>query len=241
MNLSFLKKAPFVFSFLFAVLVFQACDPFGVRASGDDQTLSFDETDFHGIDLEIPAEVEVRVDSVFKIEITCEESAMPYVRTEVNQGILKVFFSRSVYDLDNMSMVVSAPSWDYFDVSGSGKMDIRDAIAGQKLRLEVSGSGSIQASKADFEEADLAVSGSGELRLAGTADVLNCDISGSGEIKCFDFLVSKAEVNVSGSGDVQANVGEILNAKISGSGSVIYKGSPEVNAQISGSGSVKKF
>jgi hypothetical protein len=238
---SFLKKAPFLFSMLLALLVFQSCNPFGVRATGDDQTLSFDETDFNGLDLCIPGEVEVRIDSVFKIEVTCEETAMPYVKTEVNNGILKVYFSRTIYDLDNMKIVVSAPSWDYFDVSGSGNVEILDAIEGQKLHLEVSGSGSVRAVEAHFDKADLEVSGSGDLRLAGSADVLDCDISGSGKIKCFDFLVNTAHVNVSGSGDVQVNVLEVLDAKISGSGSIVYKGSPEVNAQISGSGSVKKF
>jgi hypothetical protein len=241
MTISILKKAPFLFSMFFIALSFQACDPFGVRATGDDQTLSFDETDFHGLELSIPADVEVRVDSVFNIEVTCEESAMPYLRTEVNNGILKVYFSRTIYDLDHMKILVTAPSWDYFDVSGSGDIEIPDVIEGQKLRMEVSGSGSVRANEAHFDKADLDISGSGELRLAGSAGEMDCNISGSGKIRCFDFLANKADVNVSGSGEVQAKVVEILNAKISGSGSVVYKGMPEVNAQISGSGSVKKF
>lgn len=241
MTTSFLKKAAFLFSLGFSVLSFQACDPFGIKATGDDQTLHFDETNFHGLELCVPADVEVRVDSLFKIEVTCEETAMPYLRTEVDHGILKVYFDRNVYDVDHMKIVVSAPSWDNFDVSGSGDLDVVDIIDGESLHVDVSGSGSVRMVEAHFDQADLVVSGSGDVRIAGSVASLNCDISGSGPIRCFDFLANVAHVEVSGSGDVQVNVQEVLDATISGSGTILYKGSPQVNAHISGSGTVKKF
>ena len=241
MKISFLKKSTLLFSVLALMLGLQSCDPFGVRAKGDLQTLSFDETDFHGLDLCVSGKAEVRVGDEFSIEITCEETAMPYLETAVEDGILKVYFSRNVFDVDHMKIVVTAPSWNHFDVSGSGDLDVVDVIDGQSLHLDVSGSGSIGILEAHFDDADLNVSGSGDLRLAGSAENLNCDISGSGKIKCFDFLVNTADVEVSGSGDVQVNVAEKLNAEISGSGSIVYKGSPDVNARVSGSGTVRKF
>ncbi|MBC7777144.1 MAG: DUF2807 domain-containing protein [Phycisphaerae bacterium] len=241
MKISFLKKSTLLFSTLVLILGLQACDPFGVKSTGDLTTLNFDETDFHGLDLCLSANAEVRVGDEFKVEITCEESVMPYVETEVENGILKVYFSRNVFDVDHMKIVVTAPSWDHFDVSGSGDVEVLDAIEGQSLHLDVSGSGSISAIEAHFDVAELEVSGSGDLKLAGSADALDCDISGSGKIKCFDFLVNTADVEVSGSGDVQVNVNDKLDAEISGSGDIVYKGSPEVNARVSGSGSIKKF
>jgi len=241
MKNSILKNSTLLFSILSLFLGLQACDTFGVKSTGDLMTLNFEETDFQGLDLSVPADAEVRVGDEFKIEITCEETAMPYVETKVVDGVLRIYFERNVWDVDNMKVVVTAPSWHHFDVSGSGDVKVLDLIDGQSLHVEVSGSGSVKVVEAHFDEADLEVSGSGGIRLAGTANDLQCNISGSGQVKCFDFLVKTAQVKVSGSGDVQVNVEDSLEADISGSGTIVYKGNPVVDANVSGSGSVKKF
>ena len=219
----------------------QACDTFGVKSTGDLMTLEFEETDFEGLDLCLSGKAEVRVGDEFKVEITCEETAMPYVETKVEDDILKVYFSRSVYDVDHMKIVVTAPSWKRFEVSGSGDVVIEDVIEGQFLKMDVSGSGSIRGVEAHYENADLRVTGSGDLKMAGTVESLDCELTGSGTIKCFDFIAEKAKVEVSGSGDVQVNVSDVLDAEISGSGTIVYKGDPQVNAHVSGSGSIKKY
>jgi hypothetical protein len=240
MTNAFFKKSTLFCSIIFVFMLFQACDALGVRATGDDQTRTFNESDFHGLDLCVPANVEVRVDSVYKIEITCEETAMPYVETRVSGGILKIYFERNVFDVDNMKIVVSAPSWDHFDVSGSGDVVIEDAIFGDDLRLDISGSGSIKAYDAVFNSADFDVSGSGDLKLAGSADDLHGDISGSGTANCLDFPVQTAHLKVSGSGNMKVNVLEKLVAEISGSGDIEYEGNPDLTVDISGSGKVRK-
>lgn len=227
---------------LFALPFFlQSCDPFGIRATGERITQTFDENDFHGLDLDLPADVEVRVDNVFKVEITCEETAMPYVETKVSGGILKIYFSRTVHDVDHMKILVSAPSWDYFSLSGSGEIKIPDAITGNKLYVDISGSGNLDASDAVFNSADLEVSGSGDLELAGSTNDLEARVSGSGNIDCLDFPVKTAAVEVSGSGKIKVNVSESLDAEVSGSGDVYYEGDPQVTVHISGSGNVRKL
>jgi hypothetical protein len=165
---------------------------------------------------------------------------MPYVETHVSNGVLSIDFSRNVYDLDHMKIVVTAPEWDQFEVSGSGDIEVLDAIEGDLLKMEVSGSGGIDVHAAAFNKADLKVSGSGDLDLAGTANELQCKVSGSGNVDCFEFPVNIAHVTVSGSGNARVHVLEQLDAEVSGSGDIIYKGSPQVSAHVSGSGSVRK-
>lgn len=241
MKMSFLKKSTLLLSLLVLILGLQACDPFGLKSSGDLITLDFDESDFHGLDLCVSGNAEVHLGDSFKVEITCEETAMPYLETKVENGVLKVYFSRDVYDVDHLKVVVTAPSWDHFEVSGSGDVEVLDVIEGDELELDVDGSGSIRVVEAHFDKADLDVSGSGDLKIAGSALSLDCDISGSGSIKAFDFLVNTAHVEVSGSGDVQVNASETLDAEISGSGTIVYKGNPQVNARVSGSGKIRPF
>lgn len=237
----FLKKTTLLFSIFSLLMLLQSCEPFGVKATGDDITMSFDETGFHGLDIGLSANVEVRVGSAFKIEVTCEETAMPYVETRVSNGILKIYFNRNVYDVDHMKIVVTAPSWDSFDLSGSGYIKILDAISGDELNIDVSGSGNVKAADAVFNKANLEVSGSGDVELAGSADDLRCSISGSGNVDCLDFPVKTAQVKVSGSGRMKVNVSETLDADVSGSGDIYYEGDAQVNVHISGSGNVRKI
>jgi hypothetical protein len=235
------KPAALLTSLVCMAFLFQACDPFGVRATGDDVTQTFDETNFHGLDLSVPARVKVRTDSVFKVEITCEETAMAYLETRVSDGILHIYFDRNVFDVDDMEIVVSAPSWDDFDVSGSGDIEVIDPISGETLRVEVSGSGSVHTEDAAFEKAILDVSGSGNIDLEGVADELRCDVSGSGDVDCLQFPVKTADLRVSGSGSIKVDVSDYLEARVSGSGDVFYQGSPTLNVDISGSGKVRKL
>lgn len=241
MKTSVLKSSALLLSVFSLSLLMTSCDPFGIKSTGDVITLDFDEQDFEGLDLRVPADAEVHVGDTFKVEISCEETAMPYVETRVENGVLRIYFDEYLRDVDHMKVVVTAPSWRHFEIDGSGDIVVRDSISGTELLMDVSGSGSIRANETYFDRVKLHVSGSGDVRLGGLADKLWADVSGSGEILCFGLEVNTADVEVSGSGDVQVNVLESLTAQVSGSGDVVYKGNPLVNAHVSGSGSVRKY
>jgi hypothetical protein len=242
MKISFLKTCTLSLSLAISLFSFQSCGTWGLRATGDYVTQNFNDVDFNGLDLRVPAKAEVRIDSVFKLEISCEETALPFLQTEVSNGILHIEFDRNVYDVDDMKIIVSAPSWDYFELNSSGSIRIIDPIAGNKLKMEVSGSGRMECNRAVFNFANLEVSGSGEIiELDGEGDDLRCEVDGSGNINCLDFPVKTARVEISGSGNVKLDASEQLNVEISGSGDVYYQGDANVNANISGSGKVKKY
>ncbi|MCC7465812.1 MAG: DUF2807 domain-containing protein [Saprospiraceae bacterium] len=241
MKTSILNGSAMLLCVLSFSLLMTSCDPLGIKSSGEVITLNFDEQDFEGLDLRVPAETEVRVGDAFEVEISCEETAMPHVETRVENGILKIYFDEYVRDVDHMKVVVTAPSWRHFEIDGSGDIQVADSISGTELLMDVSGSGSIRANDVYFDRVKLHVSGSGDLRLGGTTDKLWADISGSGEIFCFGLEANTVDVEVSGSGDVQVTAQESLTAQVSGSGDVVYKGNPLVNAHVSGSGSVRKY
>ena len=232
------KTAMSALAAAFFLLVFTGCLP--KKASGDLVTETFSEKDFHGLDIELNGVTEVTVGPEFKVEVTCEENVTKFLDVKVEKGILKVDFDRPIYDLDGLVVKVTAPSWDQFEVGGSGKIRVLDSISGSSLRLDVSGSGDILVKNAVFTRTDLDISGSGDIELAGSGEDLDAGISGSGHVKCFDFWVKNARVEVSGSGKMQVNASEKLDAEISGSGNIEYMGNPDVTIDVSGSGKVKK-
>ncbi len=222
-------------------LLFAACDPLGTRGSGDLSTENRDEKNFHAIEVHVPGTVEVRTDSVYKVQVTCEESIIAYLETIEDNGVLKILFDRDVYDVDNLKILVSAPNWDRIEVNGSAKVDVPDAIKGLQLDLDVAGSGDLKVYQADFTNINTKVSGSGNITLSGAADQLNAVVNGSGDLFALNCPVKTATVTVSGSGNVQVSASESLQATISGSGDVSYKGNPQITKSISGSGRLKKI
>jgi hypothetical protein len=104
--------------------------------------------------------------------------------------------------------------------------------------LDLKGSGSIVASEVSGDKLDLELSGSGEITVHGKVRNLSADVSGSGGIKAAAVEAEDATVDISGSGSVQVFANKTLNAEISGSGDVRYKGSPTLKKDINGSGEV---
>lgn len=236
-----MKTNHFLMGCAFAILTLTACDPLGVRGRGDLTTETRDVKNFHAIEVDVSGDVDVRVDSFFHVEVTCEDNIIDFLETVEDHGVLKIFFDRNVYDVDNLKIRVSAPSWNAFEINGSADVDVPDAISGDFLNLGISGSGNIKIFDASFNKAKSRISGSGDITLIGEANDLNATISGSGDLQAIDFPVKTATVTVSGSGNARVNVSDMLNVTISGSGDVQYSGNPQVSKSISGSGSVKKI
>jgi hypothetical protein len=166
---------------------------------------------------------------------------LPYLETEVRNGRLDIYFSKSVRDVDDLLIKITAPNLEGFRLSGSADLIAFDSILGSTLDLDVSGSGSLDLKKIDFATIKADISGSGNIRIGGSADDLLLDVSGSGVFNGLDCPLLTADINVSGSGTVRCDVANTLKARVSGSGDIFYKGSPTVQVDISGSGSVKKL
>lgn len=236
-----LKFPGLLFFFAIALFTVPSCDILGTRGTGELETEIRNVDNFHALEVSVCGDVEVRTDSVYRVEVTCEGNIIAYLETVEDDGVLKILFDRDVYDVDNLKIRVSAPNWDGIKINGSADVDVPDAISGSKLDLGITGSGNLKVFNADFDKINTRVSGSGDMLLAGAADDLKCTVTGSGNINALGCPVKTATVTVSGSGDVRLTVTESLNVTISGSGDVEYEGNPQVTKQVSGSGNVRKL
>jgi len=213
----------------------------GVRGKGAAQTEKRAVTGFHAVDLEIAGDVEVSIAAEFSVEVQVQENLLPLLKTEVEDGALRIYFSENVSYSEGVKIRVSGPSFDGLSVGGSGMIRMLTPAMAEKMKMDVSGSGDIYLEQATLQSASCAIAGSGTIHLGGTANSVKIDISGSGDIKAKDLTVNDLDVDIAGSGSVTANVVQHLKADISGSGDVFYGGQPVVEANVSGSGSVKKM
>jgi hypothetical protein len=186
----------------------------------------------------------LNIGSEFKVVVEGEKKYVDEVITEVSGGKLVIRnenWRMNWRGNEKVNVYVTMPELTGLGVSGSGKAEVKDAIKGSDLNLNVSGSGRIYMSDLTITNLDCGISGSGDLNLSGNGSCskASISISGSGNYNGESFKIGSAEIHISGSGSCICNVTENLRASVSGSGNVNYVGSPKVDAHVSGSGKVR--
>lgn len=236
-----------IFMFLVAVFVLgsRSCDGLhfvfgGVRGEGPVQTQSRSVADFHAIDLSLAGDVEVSVAEQYSVEVSAQENLLPLLKTEVKNGVLRIYSDKNISSSGPIKIMLSAPNFDRFSIAGSGSIEVLNTLQAEKMVMEISGAGDIACKAGDFRALDTKISGSGDIDLGGKADEVNVQISGSGDVKAKNLRANTLSVQIAGSGTVTAEVESKLKADIAGSGDVYYTGSPSVETKVSGSGSVKR-
>ena len=217
----------------------------GIEGSGHVVSELRPVTAFRQIELAGTADVQI-VTGKGEIRVTTDDNLQQYVTTRIEGDRLVIDEQNggghgvSLRPTHGIEVLVSMPEVPTdLSIGGSGSIawDGSAVDSGGTLRLDVSGSGSMDIG-AKVDEVDLGLGGSGSVRLHGTAGHGEIDVSGSGSVDAYALQLASAHASISGSGSVRLQVSEQLDAEISGSGSIAYRGSPQVKSHISGSGSV---
>jgi hypothetical protein len=173
-----------------------------------------------------------------KVEIEAEKEVLGDIITEVRGGDLVIRTADHIWkNIGQVRVYITMPVISALKVSGSGKIVASNSLGTKDLRLEVSGSGSVDIARLKAQQIETKISGSGSIKISGeNASSMNAAISGSGKLEATGLAVGSISVNISGSGNAHVYATETLDTRVSGSGSVIYKGHPRVNANATGSG-----
>lgn len=186
----------------------------GVRAEADRAV-----AEFHAIELETSATVEVKVGEAPSLHLSGDDNLLSLVETEVRNGVLVIDLSRSASFRCGLELVIGTPALERFDIEGSGDVKIQGLADGQ---------------------VQLAIEGSGTIHAQGTARKLIGSIEGSGTLSLAELAADEAELSIEGSGSMDVHVAKVLHYSIEGSGDIQYAGGPQLAGQIEGSGSVVK-
>jgi hypothetical protein len=212
-------------------------NPMGVKGEGPGITETRPANAFHAIDCDIAGDIEVSVGD-YKVEVLGQENVLRVLKTEVENGVLRIYFDDSVSYSDEMKIRVSAPTFDAFSLGGSGEIRTSGNIQSEQMQISISGAGGVFLTQGNFGKLVCDISGSGTVEMNGNADMGEFSISGSGNIVAPKMNFNHIKADISGSGDIETHVNTSLNASISGAGNVVYSGSPQVETSISGSGEV---
>lgn len=200
---------------------------------------------FHAIEVGGPYDVTISQGSTESVKVEAPEDIQPHVTTEVVNGVLKIYNKHNdmfhwgdIFRHKKILVYVSAKYLDSIIVSGSGDVAFKNGLHGDKMNLQVSGSGDVNG-VLEVKELDTKISGSGDVKLSGHAETSAVRVSGSGDYSARGLITSNTDVHVSGSGDASIYASNKIDASVSGSGDINYAGNPKsVYKSKSGSGDI---
>lgn len=215
----------FIFILLVIALITAACQSVPVntvRGTGNVISQQRSVSGFTGIEVNIPAELEIRQGSLESLTIEAEENLMQYIDSEVRNGRL----------------VISTPP----STSLSPTTPIRLTVGVSQLSaIDVHGISNVTASDLNLESLGISFDGTGSAQLTGSVDTQSISIRGEATIRNAELISSEVNIDISGAGTVEVNAADALNVNVAGLGNVRYVGSPLVSQQISGTGSVMQI
>jgi hypothetical protein len=219
------------------------CNHLGKRVNGNGNVTTQKRTvsDFSGVQVAGPYTVYVTQGDQYSVEVKADENLHEYIDIYEQGGKLKIGQRRG-YTLswrNTIEVHITAPRFKELSVAGSGKIQSRSTLTGEKIRASVSGSGNILLD-VDAPEIATDIAGSGNIVIKGRTRNQDADIAGSGELHAFDLLAENAKLDISGSGDAEVFASKSLDIRIAGAGNVDYKGNPSIKKSIAGSGDINK-
>jgi hypothetical protein len=217
-------------------LILTACRPWNWDA-GPNQTEDRTLTTYQSISVYGDIDVVFTNDSTYDVRVVAPEKLLPYIKTTVNNGRLRIEEESNRYASRDAKVYISQNVFDEIYLNGSGD------LSGVPLTLSHGvirhyGSGDIQLN-INATELVYEVYGSGDAHLDGMVQFSDLRITGSGDVDARDLITIRSDVKITGSGDAFVNISDTLNATITGSGDIFYWGFPSIlNTVTNGSGDV---
>lgn len=187
------------------------------------------------------ARVEILQGPTERVRVRAQENILPYVRTRVESGVLRIYTDADVMLRPSEAIVVEVDVRDLNRIisSGSGRINA-PLIDSRRMEIISSGSGIIDVSSLLADSLVVLQSGSGDVSATGNVQSVRIVNSASGDVDTRELAARQADVTLSGSGRVLVRARDLLRATLSGSGTIRYYGSPTVQQTISGSGRVER-
>lgn len=192
----------------------------GVSGSGNVLTEQRNVGEFKSIDVSGAFTVEIVAQKDFAVEVETDDNILPLVKTEVEDGVLKIEREGHFLSRNKVLVRVFAPNIEHLDISGASKISV-DNLDNDFLNLDVSGASKIN--------------------VKGKTNRLKIDLSGASKIDAENLTAEKVSVEASGASKVDVFVSNELYADLSGASRVNYSGEPQiVEKKTSGASSVNK-
>ena len=158
-----------------------------------------------------------------------EEKYRDNIKTEINDGILNIWFSNSGIRFNgdkNLRVYISFKDLQSIEASGASDVIINDVFKTSDLKLRLSGASDIKGN-ISITNLVLDLSGASTVKINGDVKNLKIEASGASDLKNYDLVAENCQADISGASDIKVTVTKSISAKASGASNLYYRGNPE--------------
>jgi len=195
---------------------------------------------FSILELDVAARYVVRNAGAPSALIRGRPDVIDRVVVEQHDDRVRIFVPGVLSDAGQIVIEVNVVGLNELDVKGAGEVEA-SGFTGPEFRLRLPGAANVNLSALDVDKLRVEIDGSGTIEASGRASSERVRIGGAGEFHAADLSADSVEVEVQGVGNVQVMARERLDARISGAGTVRYRGDPKVKTRIDGAGTVERM
>jgi len=221
--------------FITASLVFAAAPPIAAAAER-----AYRLAPFSALELNLAARYVVRNGSAASVLIRGRPEILDRIVIEEHDERVRIFVPGVLTDPGQLLIVIDTVGLKELQVKGAGEVEAR-GFTGRDFLLQLPGAAKIKLDALDVDKFRVEMSGSGSIEASGRASTERVQIGGAGAFHAADLAADSVEVKVQGVGDVEVMAREKLDVRLSGAGTVRYRGEPKLNTQIDGAGSVGRM
>ncbi|MEO8085409.1 MAG: head GIN domain-containing protein [Bacteroidota bacterium] len=239
MKTGFVKILPFCLVLLFACCSKEnGCDC--VKSTGPIVTEKRSIGEFDRIEVRKNVIVTLVQDTINYVEVEAGSHLIDLVKTEVNNGILKITNDNTCnwvrsYDIE-VKASVHLKKISRIDHFGSKEINCSNKLEVDVLDVYENNSADIHLNVAANRMLARQMIGGGDIYLTGSARFCYTYGGSFGYIYASDLISDSVQVDHRGTGEIHVNPASWLGVYIADRGNVYYKGSPEILSDIKGTG-----
>ena len=174
------------------------------------------------------------------VTVTTDENLHDFITVENEGNTLWLSSNKNLISREGVNVVIYYQELRSVDVGGAAVLNSDEVVAGDYLRISMSGAGAVQL-ELGLKALDLEISGAGAVELRGKTTELEIEMNGAGGLDAGDLVSDRCDISISGVGGASINVREKLVASVSGVGGISYRGNPsDVQTDVSGLGKITR-
>ncbi len=229
-------KQVFFFAMML-LLITSGCHQF--TGSGNIITQNRNTDPFKGISAGSAFEIEITNGSSNKVTVECDDNLMPYIKTKVVNGVLKISTSQmAAFNDAHMKVFVTAPEINFIDASGAATIKANNELkSADKINIESSGAATIKAT-VDAPQIFAEATGASTIELKGRTRQYTAKASGSAGLKTTDLQSETTKITASGASSAHVHASVSLTATASGASDIHYRGAGNVQKKASGAANI---
>ncbi|PIV18947.1 MAG: DUF2807 domain-containing protein [Flavobacteriales bacterium CG03_land_8_20_14_0_80_35_15] len=161
------------------------------------------------------------------VKVEADDNILDLIKTEVQNGTLKIYLSKQVWHSKARKVYVSAPIIEEILVSSGASVKLENTLIVDKLMLKASSGSEIEV-HVGVSDLYCEASSGADITLIGTAKNLDVEASSGSSVKADDLKTYDTNAKATSGATVNVNATNTIQIKKGSGGSVNYKGSPKI-------------